>query len=264
MVLKEGDGVKKTSWMFKLIKGCIRLLYPKITVEGLENLPEEPAIFVGNHTQLHGPIVCELYFPCNRYTWCAGELMHAKEVHSYAYEDFWSRKPWFSRPFYKLLSYLITPVSVCLFNNAKTIGVYHDTRILSTFRHSVEALEAGESLVIFPEYDKKRSNILYDFRDKFIDTARFYYKKTGKEISFVPIYIAPRLKKLCIGKPIKFLNDKPIHEERSRICSALMEEIEKLALSLPCHTVVPYRNIPKRFYKKSIPFEVIHDEETKC
>ena len=253
---------KKGSAAFRFIKGALRVFYPKTVVLGMENIPDEPCVFVGNHTQMHGPIVCELYFPVERVTWCAGELMHKKEVHEYAYRDFWSQKPKFSRPFYKILSYLITPLSVCVFNNAETIGVYHDTRILSTFRKTVEALASGKSVVIFPEHDVKYNNIIYEFQDKFIDVARFYYKKTGKIISFVPLYIAPKLKKAYLGRPVKFSPETPIDEERERICEYLMSEITSIAESLPLHTVVPYRNIPKRLYPKNISNEVRINEKT--
>ena len=237
---------KNTAWLYRVIKWCIRVCYPKTEVAGAENLPDEPVLVVGNHAQMHGPIVCELYFPTERYTWCAGEMMHLKEVPAYAYRDFWSRKPKYIRWFYKLLSYVIAPLSVCVFNNAHTIGVYHDTRILSTFKNTVKKLQEGKSVVIFPEHDVKHNHIVYDFQDKFIDIAKLYYKKTGKELSFIPMYIAPKLKKICLGKPMKFCSAEPMDAERSRICTYLMDEITAIAEALPEHTVVPYRNIPKK------------------
>jgi len=244
---------KKISPAYKIIKGLIRLFYPKITVEGVENLPDEASVIVGNHCQMNGPICCELYFPINRYTWCAGEMMHAREVPAYAYQDFWSQKPARSRWFYKILAHLITPISVCVFNNAQTIGVYHDGRILSTFKNTVARLQEGASVVIFPEHDVKYNQILYEFQDKFIDVAKLYYKRTGTELNFVPLYIAPKLKKMYIGKPIRFCAANPIDEERRRICDYLMHEITKIAVAQPVHTVVPYRNIPRRLYPKNIP-----------
>ena len=98
--------------IYRFIKWLVWLFYRKMKVEGLENLPQEPSLVVANHSQLHGPVACELYFPGNRYTWCAGQLMHLKDVPAYAYEDFWSGKPKWQRPFWKLLSYLIAPLSV--------------------------------------------------------------------------------------------------------------------------------------------------------
>ena len=244
---------RKDYALYKFVKWLVWLFYPKMEVVGTENLPEEPALVVGNHTQMNGPIACELYFPGNRYTWCAGEMMHLKDVPAYAYRDFWSGKPKYIRWFYKLLSYIIAPLSVCVFNNAQTIGVYHDGRILSTFKNTVARLQEGASVVIFPEHDVKYNQILYEFQDKFIDVAKLYYKRTGTELNFVPLYIAPKLKKMYIGKPIRFCAANPIDEERRRICDYLMHEITKIAVAQPVHTVVPYRNIPRRLYPKNIP-----------
>ena len=110
--------------------------------------------------------------------------------------------------------------------------------------------------MIFPEYNRKYNNIIYDFQDKFIDLARFYYKKTGNALSFVPMYIAPNLKTVFYGKPIRFDPSAPIEAERQRIKDYLMREITNIAVGLPEHTVVPYRNIRKKDYPKNTPLEV--------
>lgn len=250
--------MKKISPAYKIIKWLVRLFYPKMEVVGAENLPKEAAVIVGNHCQMHGPIACELYFPVERYTWCAGQMMHLKEVPAYAFTDFWSAKPGYIRWFYKILSYVIAPLSVCVFNNANVIGVYHDSRVISTFKNTVAKLQEGAGIVIFPEHDVPHNHIVHEFQNRFIDVARLYYKKTGKELEFVPLYIAPSLRKMCLGKPVKFCAENPMEEERERIAAYLMEEITKMACSLPLHTVVPYPNIPKSRYPKNIA-----KEETK-
>lgn len=247
---------KKVSPLFKLVKDMLRLVYPKITIEGLENLPDEPCIIAANHCQMHGPIGCELYFPEKRYTWCAGEMMDYKTVPEYAFRDFWSQKPKCSHWFYKMLSYAITPLAVLIFNNASTIAVHRDMRILSTFRSTVNALEDGANVIIFPEKDEKHNHIIYNFQEGFIDAARLYQRKTKKEISLVPMYIAPKLKKMYIGKPVPFRADAPYDEEKRRICKKLMEDITAIACALPRHTVIPYRNIPRKLYPKNTPEEV--------
>lgn len=247
---------KKTSLPYKIIKGLVRLFYPKIDVVGAENLPDEPCVIVGNHSQMNGPIACELYFPGHRYIWCTGEMMHAGEVAAYAYKDFWSNKPKWSRWFWKALAHIITPLSVCVFNNANTVGVYHDSRLLNTFRTSMKLLDEGGSMIIFPEHDVPRNNIVYEFQDKFVDLARLYCKKSGKELCFVPMYLAPSLRKMYIGKPLRFDSGANIKAERVRICTYLMDEISEMAMSLPRHRVVPYPNIPKKDYPYNIPIEV--------
>ena len=237
--------------LYRIIKFLVWLFYPKMAVAGTEYLPEEPAVIVGNHAQMNGPIACELYFPRARRTWCNGEMMVLREVPDSASQDFWSRKPRSVRWFFRLLSYVIAPISVCVFNNADTIAVYRDARLIGTFRKSISALIDGEDVVIFPEHDVPHNHILCQFQDKFVDTARFYYKKTGKALCFVPLYLAPSLHKMVLGEPVRFRPEEPIEAERQRICRCLAEEITRIAESLPPHRVVPYNNISRREYPLS-------------
>ena len=226
---------KKTSLLYKIVRWFVWLFSPKYRLEGAEKLPEEPCIIVGNHSHMYGPIAGELYTPGPHYIWCAGEMMNRKEVAAYAYRDFWSGKPKGTRWFFKLLSHLIVPLSLLVFNNSHTIAVYHDTRLISTFRESIRRLQAGCRIV---------------------DLARLYYKKTGQALRFVPLYVAPELKTLFFGEAIRFRPEAPIEEERDRVCGWLMDEITRIAQAQPLHTVVPYPNIPKGQYPKNRPLEV--------
>ncbi len=79
----------------------------------------------------------------------------------------------------------------------------------------------------------------------------------------MPLYVAPYLSRLYFGTPVRFNPEADIRSERARICNALMDDITRMAVSLPEHTVVPYPNIPKKDYPKNIPLEVFsHEEKT--
>lgn len=239
--------------LYRLLRSIVRLVYPKMTLEGTDFLPEGPVLIVANHAQIHGPLATELYLPGNRYTWCAGEMTRIKEVPAYAYRDFWSHKPRWTRPFYKLLSYLIAPLSVFLFSHARIIPVFRDTRGLITFKTTLRHLENGAQIVIFPETDGPDNGILSEFQTKYVDLARMYYRRCGKPLSFVPLYIAPELCRMCFGPPVTYRPDSPMEEERTRITAHLKREITQTARALPCHTVIPYRNIKKKEYPKNRP-----------
>ena len=175
-------GERKISPLSRLIKAAVRAVYPKIRVVGEENLPPEPVVYVGNHSQMNGPIACELYTPGEQYIWCAGEMMDKKEVPAYAYQDCWSEKPKAVRWFYKLLSHIIAPLSQLVFTNANAIGVYHDTRILSTFKKTVAALQEGALMELFPEHHVPRNNIICEFQDRFIDVAKRSEERRGGKV----------------------------------------------------------------------------------
>ncbi len=241
--------------VYRFVRFWVKLIYPKTEVVGLENLPEAPCIVVANHCQMNGPIAGELYFPGSHYLWCTAEMMHLKEVPAYAYRDFWSYKPRRIRWLYKLLSYVIAPFSVCIFNCAHTIPVYRDKRIVSTFRDTLRRLQEGSTVIIFPEHDVPHDHILWDFQTGFVDVAKSYYHQTGECLQFVPMYLAPALHSMYLGKPITYDPDAPIKQERKRVCDYLMEQISGTAQALPRHRVVPYLNLPKKQYVYNKPGE---------
>lgn len=259
--MKEAPKRNKFSYIcYRIFRFFVWLFYPKITVEGLENLPQEPCVVVGNHTQMNGPICGEIYFPGERAIWCAGQMMETKEVPEYAFEDFWSRKPKWTHPFYRILSYLIAPLAACIFKNARTIGVYRDSRILSTFKQTVQALQEGKNVIVFPESYTPHNHIVYAFQDRFVEVAKLYYKRTGKILSFVPLYIAPKLRKMYLGEPIRYNPDAPAEEERKRICDYLMAQITDIAVHLPPHRVVPYPNLSRKQYPLNIQEDTQYEE----
>ncbi len=233
---------------YKPLYFLVKLFYHKIKVQGADNLPQQASIVVGNHTQMNGPICGEMYYPRAKKVWCAQEMMYLKEVPAYAYKDFWSNKPRYICWFYKCLSYIIAPIAVCIFNNADTIPVYKDTRVMKTFKTTVKELSNNRDIIIFPESYDKYNHIVNDFQKNFIDVARLYYKKTGERVPFVPFYVAPALKTVYIGKPTYFNPEVELDEERERICKYLKEEITKIAQGLPLHKVVPYENKSRKQY----------------
>ncbi|MCR4990759.1 MAG: hypothetical protein K6A38_07850 [Lachnospiraceae bacterium] len=239
---------KKTSFAYKIIRFIVLLFFPNMKVVGEEKLPDGPYILAGNHSQMYGPLACELRFPGRHYIWCISSMMVFKEVPDYAFGDFWSKKPVPARWFFRIFSYLIAPLAVCIFNNAYTIPVYKDKRIFETMELSVNALIDGAGVIVFPEDYDEHNNIVHDFQKGFVSLAKRYYAKTGKTVPFVPLYVCPGLKKLVIGDPVYYDPTAPVAKEQERICNILMDRISELAYELPYHKVVPYPNIPKKDY----------------
>lgn len=241
----------KKPLLFRFIKGTVKIFYKKRSFIGLENIPSEPVIIVSNHSQLHGPLSNEINYPRNKRIWCIGEVMNLKEAPRYNFNDFWSKKPKSTKWLFKIFAYLSAPLSVYIFSRADTIPVYKDSRIMSTFKESVRSLQDNKDIIIFPECQTPFNDIVNEFQDKFIDLARLYYKKTKKELYFVPAYNGAKIKTISIGKPIKFNPNNPIEEERKIICDYLKDQITSLAKELPTHKVVPYANVGRKNYKDS-------------
>lgn len=242
--------MKKLSWyVYRATCAVVRRLVPAPQFTGLEQLPvDRPCVVVGNHAQAYGPIYMELYLPRKRAIWCIAEMMHLREVPDYAFRDFWSRKPLWCRWFYRLLSFVAAPIVVCVLNNAHTIGVYRDSRVINTMRESLKRMKEGASIVVFPEHEVFRNGIVWEFQEGFVNLARMYRRQTGESVDFVPMYVAPRLRRVCFGSPIAYDPVADPAEEVRRVRDALMDAVTELALALPPHVAVPYPNLPKRGY----------------
>lgn len=177
--------------------------------------------------------------------------MHVKEVPSYAYKDFWMYKPKWIRWFFKILSYVIALPASYYLSRGDTLAVYKDARLLATYKETMVKLEEGNNIIIFPECHEDFNDIVNEFQDKFVDVAKLYYKKTGKTLEFVPMYNAAKIKKIVLGKPIKYDPNIDMNEQRKIICDYLKEEITRIAKELPRHKVIPFKNIKKKDYKYS-------------
>ena len=235
--------------VYNIVKFFLLIFYKGYDFYGTENIPDSPCFIIGNHSHMNGPLVAELFFPKKAYAWCAVEMMVLKEVPAYTQIDFWGLKPKWRQPFYKILSYIIAPLSVCIFNSAKTIPTYHDKRIIKTFKSSIEKMGKGNNIIIFPEHNQPYNNILCDFQKGFVDVARIYAKKTGNTAYFVPMYISPKLRQVHFAKPIAFDTDDDINAQREKICDYIKQSITQMAVDLPRHKVIPYNNIKKSMYK---------------
>ena len=244
----KAEKAEKKPWLYRIIYRIVLKVSPKYTLAGTENLPDEPCVIVGNHCQMYGPLAGEFYMPRPHYIWCVGEMMNRKEVPEYAFRDFWSKKPEGVRWLYRILSHLIAPLAELIFTCAHTIPVYHDARVMTTFRQSMARLQEGADIVIFPESSEPDNAIVTRFHEHFADLARLYFRKTGTALWFVPMYIAPRLNSIHFGKPVRYDPDEEAEAGRKRICASVSDAITGLAKALPRHTVVPYLNIPKDKY----------------
>ena len=71
---------KKTTFIYRIIRWFVWLFSPKFRTVGLEKLPDEACIIVGNHSQMYGPIAAEIFLPGRHEIWCAGQMMHRDEV----------------------------------------------------------------------------------------------------------------------------------------------------------------------------------------
>ena len=238
--------------LFRIFYRVIKMFFPRFQVEKKTDLNAPGHIYVSNHAQAYGPLAMYFYFPQKRYIWTIGEMCNRKEVTSYAMEDFWRHKSKWTKWIYKLFSFIIlAPLGSYLLKTADTIPVYKDSRLRQTMSKSIDKLNEGNDIIIFPEYRDLYNKYINEFQINFVDVGRFYTRRTNIDLSFYPVYTCVDLRKILIGEPTKFNSHANIDEERMRIVRYLQDEITKLGESLPNHTIVPYINNKRKYRQKS-------------
>lgn len=236
---KEYSKVKRVHPLYKLIRGMVKLFFPKNEFVWATEEPKdgEPVVFVCNHTKIYAPT----YFLLRKDTvrlWANGFFVRFKSCWSHFRDNVLFGKRKWLRP----LGLILTPLVVYVFRAIEPIPVYKKTaQLMETFEKSIWTLNEGVPQVIFPERTENKVNrYVYEFQQGFPLIAEQYYKQTGKKVKFYPVYCAQPLRKVVAGDPIEYNPDIPMKLQRKQICEYLENKIAEIADSLPEHEPVIY------------------------
>ena len=221
----------------------IALLRPfyKHTLQGTEHVVDDvnnPTVFLCNHGEFYGPVVGVLYIPVPVRPWTISDIMIDKdETAEYVHRFTISRQKWLPERLKMPIARLIGRLSVWVMNQLETIPVYRNklTQLKTTFRLSVEAMEAGDNLLIFPENpDADPENPGYQ-RDGagelfagFVMLAQVYHAKTGKCCRFQPMFAHKGMRTLTFCEPVMYDPDNDPIAERDRIVAVTKEAMDRV------------------------------------
>jgi len=233
------DDMKKTLYA-RMYEPLARLIFKKSKVVTKEPLSDEPSVFLCNHSAAIGPALMTLYFKRPHKTWVIDFAMDKKIGPNYFFHDGLFGRSKKCKGFYRLLSRIIMPLLRRLLTSGGPILVHHDRRIMQTFKESIEALEDGKDLVIFPESPVRATEFVSKLYDGFADVGRMYFQKTGKCLKFYPVYCEKKNRVITIGEPITYDPELPQRDERRTVAEHVQNGIDALARELPPHKPVPF------------------------
>lgn len=224
-----------------VIRAIMALLRPffRHTLKGEENIVQDennPIVFLCNHGEIYGPVSAMLYIPVPVRPWSISDMMiSAEEVSRYIYKWTFSPIKWLG-PARWWISRLIGPIAVWGMKHLEAIPVYRNKprELMTTFRKSVEAMEAGDNLVIFPENPDAVEGAGYaqgcmgELYRGFPMLAQVYYNRTGKRCRFLPMYAHKGMRTLSFGEPLLFDPDNETIVERDRIVDEATRQMRAL------------------------------------
>lgn len=231
---KTGKRIYKP--LFLLCRQVWRITHKKQPVYGMENIGELPAVFIGRHQNLYGPVEILSWVPMNFRVWTLYKFMTTKDCYKHYAESFYPRKG-FTPIGAKLRAAITAPFVAAFMRSMNGISVHRGQKnILDTFRQSVDAMGRGQSLLIMPERDyQDDSTDAGELYTGFVHLAQMYHRTTGKALSFYPVYPSRENGAIYVEKPIVFDPAKPFRAERDRIVEVLKRELSHRAIEQDFH-----------------------------
>lgn len=234
---KKLEPGQRKGW-FKVFKALLRLFIKKPRFVFLGEKFSDCCLVLSNHVGASAPLALECYFPKPFRFWGTYEMNSSlKEVYKYLSEIYFHQKKHWRLFWSKLFCLIAAPFAYLFYRGLTLISTYRDHRFRTTLKESVKTVEAGASLVIFPEDSSKGYfSTITGFFSGFVTLAHICCKK-GYDLPIYLSYLRKSDNVYIVDKPIycseleaSGLDKYEIAEMLRQRCNALGEmKIEEVA-----------------------------------
>ncbi len=228
--------VKKGKWWFRGIKHLMTSRYKKpefIFLNGKEF--ENGSIILSNHEGTDAPMSLEMYLDKPLRMWGAYE-MNSGLIKMYKYQTriYYHKKKHWNLHLARLFCLLASPLTNLFYKGLNLISTYPDVRFFRTIKQSTEAINNGQSIVIYPE-DSEKGYLekLEGFFPGFMVFSEACYKK-GMDIPIVVSYFKKKERVFVFDEPKKYsqlLSEFGTREEMIKYLLSRCNELGQMDLS---------------------------------
>ncbi len=205
----------------------------RYSCNGQEILPDQqPVLFVSNHCGPIGPVACVLSLPRRVYPWIVVDMLDPKRIVPYLYQDFITNSLHLQGPFGWFLAKAIAKIALPLLQGLGCIAVdRYDVRFFGAFHRSLELLEAGKSLLIFPEDPLLPINPetgMRPFMSGFLWLCVLYERKTGKRLPVIPTAVIPSKRRIILEEPMFLPTLQSPKEDMRKLAQEIEIKVSRL------------------------------------
>ncbi|MBQ9252436.1 MAG: hypothetical protein IJ188_07365 [Clostridia bacterium] len=227
---RPGFETKPMRWVY-------RILYPYFHCK--VNLPEElqnsqePVVFVANHYNVFGPVSFVLSMPVVSNIWMNEDIVQTETSAKAFLPGIKRLLPFLGEKQAEWICGKLAALAVRVLNRFGMIPVnrHQPSKLISTMRQSIAALEQGHNLLIFPETGEPEYSLtsVTPFFSGFAMLGRLYHRKTGKLLRFCPCYIDEQHHQIRLGEMVTYDPEADSHQETERVSDELNLRIRQMA-----------------------------------
>lgn len=212
-------------------------LHFRCKIANRENIvPDDsnPLVFVCNHGEFYGPMACKIYIPVPVRPWANANMMdNIKSVSQYVYDNTTSQQKKMPEFMKRILARMAAWLCVNLMGQVECIPVYRDSpaKLLNTFRQTMEAMDAGDNILIFPENTdtKYAREGIGNLSPGFLILADLYWKRRKKKLRILPMYADKKHRTITFGNIIEYNPENETKKEQNRIVEETLRQIRGIA-----------------------------------
>ena len=159
--------------------------------------------------------------------WMNAQVLSARETPAYVRQDYWWKPESRLAPFFSAtLPYIAAAILPPIVRTAPTVPVYHDMRVMKTFRESLRLLQAGEHLVIFPEQPSGFQSHEKELNRGFMQIAPAFARATGKGLLFWPVCIDYKRRVFRVAEPLRYDVTRKLDEQIDALLDGMLRGIQ--------------------------------------
>ena len=202
MSKKNGYKDIRKPW-FRFIKKIMRLFIKPTEFVYLGERINEPTIILSNHVGTAAPLAWELYGNHPFRFWGAYE-MNSGLIKLYKYQTrvYYHEKKHWNLHLARLFCLIASPLTFMFYRGINLISTHKDIHFRHTITESIETLDSGKSVIIFPEIsDKGYLDVLEGFHQGFTMLGSILLRK-GKDMPITVAYFRKNEKRYIVDRPI--------------------------------------------------------------
>jgi len=189
--------------------------------------PDGPTAYVCSHGNLRGPLATLCWLPFAVRPWVLHVFTEKKTCQA-QYRDYtFSQRFGMPEPAAAFAAWAVSGYVSALMRSLGAIPVYRGmVQIRDTFRETVAALQAGDSVLIFPNVDyTDDSGDVGEVYEGFLLLERFWRRVSDRPLKFVPLHLDAAGRRITAGKTVTFDRTAQWKAEMLRVREALRAEM---------------------------------------
>ena len=229
MAKEKVKPIQKRKWWFRFMKKLMKGRYKRPTFVYIGEKFGNGGVILSNHEGTDAPLSLEMYCDKPVRMWGAWE-MNSGLIKMYKYQTrvYYHEKKHWNLFLARMFCLIASPLTNLFYKGLNLISTYRDARFMKTLRQSVEAIQNGDNVVIFPE-DSTKGYLeqLEDFHHGFLVLCEYCAKK-GIDL---PIYVTYFRKKdltYFVDKPILYSQLKAEEGTKEKMAKRLLDRCNEL------------------------------------